>query len=546
MSTERRSYAFLSLLRDDAGARGLSGLLEGLARPDAAATSVFLVPEVRGLDFFAATDSQAALDRWWGAHVPGDALPVYLLSHESGLADWLHGLDGVFFVTVGDEDAGGYTQWAEVRSDMDGAPLALAEAVIMRYGVAPDAGTSESADVFDVRDARMIARLRADSDTTRSAASALANSHQSDARPQQKPAPVRPYGRRDLPPLFDVAEPTSSPAAADPTASPPSDPIELLAAESERAERQSPAWPPSRSEWRAGSAAPGNLTAPRWRRSLLPRASPWSRSARTTDAELAALLLNRAPRIVVVGSRKGGVGKTSHAAGMAISGGAVLDSVGHVAAIVDANVANPDAWGQLSLPDHAATVRDVVAALARGTQPPSPIHSATPALACYPERRDGTEYSRTDIHRLAAHLRARYSLVVVDMSNRLPDPTSGPEAAVAAFWLEEADALVLPTAMSRQDFNGVLDYLDVRGRPPTLVPCIASGARRNRRHPVTREYLDVIASRVDRVLEIPDEAENVRLAGMDGVPVQEVSAKMRVAYRALTEAVARLPARTRP
>jgi MinD-like ATPase involved in chromosome partitioning or flagellar assembly len=270
----------------------------------------------------------------------------------------------------------------------------------------------------------------------------------------------------------------------------------------------------------------------------------WGRRARTSDAELAALLLHGAPRIVVVGSRKGGVGKTSHAAGLAITGGTVLDSVGHSVAIVDANVANPDAWGQLNLPEHAATVRDVVAALARGVQPPAPIHAVTPALACYPERRDGSEYTHTDIHRLAAHLRARYSLVIVDMSNRLPDPTSGPEAAVAAFWLEEADALVLPTAMSRQDFNGVLDYLEVRGRPPTVVPCITSGARRNRRHPVTREYLEVIASRVERILEIPDEADSVRLAGMDGVPVQAVSAKLRVAYRSLTEAVARLPVRT--
>jgi hypothetical protein len=32
---------------------------------------------------------------------------------------------------------------------------------------------------------------------------------------------------------------------------------------------------------------------------------------------------------------------------------------------------------------------------------------------------------------------------------------------------------------------------------------------------------------------------------MDGVPVQAVSTKMRIAYRALTEAVARLPSRKR-
>ena len=59
---------------------------------------------------------------------------------------------------------------------------------------------------------------------------------------------------------------------------------------------------------------------------------------------------------MVIGSRKGGVGKTSHAAGIAIAAGTVLDSVGHRAAIVDANIANPDAWGQLNLPAEAASV----------------------------------------------------------------------------------------------------------------------------------------------------------------------------------------------
>jgi hypothetical protein len=249
--------------------------------------------------------------------------------------------------------------------------------------------------------------------------------------------------------------------------------------------------------------------------------------------------------LVVIGSRKGGVGKTSHAAGIAIAAGAVLDSVGHRAAIVDANIANPDAWGQLNLPAQAATVRDVVTALTQGVEPPLPINAATPALACYPERREGVEYSRTDIRRLATYLRARHAFTVVDMSNRLPDPTSGPEAAVAAFWLEEADALVLPTATSRQDFNGVLDYLDVPDLPPTVVPYIVSSTRRNRRHLMTRQYLDAIRARVDCLIGIPDEAENVRRAGMDGVPVEDVSPRMRVAYRRLTEAVSRLPARVR-
>ena len=200
------------------------------------------------------------------------------------------------------------------------------------------------------------------------------------------------------------------------------DPFELLAAESASRERQLR----SINRVLTQGSPPSTATALSRVRSWLPFKLSRRRRLGQTDAALAALLVKRAPTLVVIGSRKGGVGKTSHAAGMAITAGAILDSVGHTAAIVDANIANPDAWGQLNLPASAATVRDVASALGSGREPPLPIHSATPALACYPERREGVEYSRTDIRRLADHLRGRFAFVVVDMSNRLPDPTAGP------------------------------------------------------------------------------------------------------------------------
>ena len=126
-----------------------------------------------------------------------------------------------------------------------------------------------------------------------------------------------------------------------------------------------------------------------------------------------------------------------------------LDAVGRCAAIVDANMANPDAWGQLNLPPGAATVRDMIVALAADRELPRPVHASTPALACFPEARESSEYSRTEIGLIASHLRSRYPLIVVDLSNRLPDPTAGPEAAAAAYWLEHADVLVLPSAASK-------------------------------------------------------------------------------------------------
>jgi septum formation inhibitor-activating ATPase MinD len=49
---------------------------------------------------------------------------------------------------------------------------------------------------------------------------------------------------------------------------------------------------------------------------------------------------------VVTGSRKGGVGKTSFAAGIAIAAGTVLDQIGHMACIVDANIPTPTPGGR--------------------------------------------------------------------------------------------------------------------------------------------------------------------------------------------------------
>jgi hypothetical protein len=223
--------------------------------------------------------------------------------------------------------------------------------------------------------------------------------------------------------------------------------------------------------------------------------------------------------------------------------GEVLDTVGRRAAIVDANLANPDAWGHLSLPETAATVRQVVVALTDGDDPPPPVHASTAALACYPEARETSEYSRTDIERFAAYLRAHFTFSVIDMSNRLPDPTGGPEASVAAYWLEQADALLLPTASSKQEFNGVLDYLDVQGLPPTVVAFLVPRSRRNREHPLTKRYLEAVTQRVCSVVPLPDESERVRYAVMEGIPAQDVSPSLKAAYRRLTAAIARAPAK---
>lgn len=113
--------------------------------------------------------------------------------------------------------------------------------------------------------------------------------------------------------------------------------------------------------------------------------------------------------------------------------------------------------------------------------------------------------------------------------------------AAAAYWLEHADVLVLPSAASKQDFNGVLDYLDMRDLPPVIIASLVARSRRNREHPLARRYMGAIAQRAYQIVDIPDDAERVRYAGMQGVPVETVSAALKAAYRDLALAIAQAP-----
>ncbi|GAC1336999.1 MAG: hypothetical protein NVSMB29_00660 [Candidatus Dormibacteria bacterium] len=496
MPAERRAYAFIILLRNQDDARGLARLLADLRWGASDIQSDFLVPPVTGLRFFADESVQMQLDAWWAGHVREEHLPVYLVDHEPGLAQWLAGIDGQFYVKASLPGETLPYPAPSVTTFVSEHPLEYARLVMRDYSQPP-------AELFAPEEA---ARL---THTLRHLSPAGASLLQPGGRPQL-------------------------------SAPPPAIPVQPDVPEAQRVAPES-----------ASSLQPGVPARARAWRSSLTRASAITptvllRRPSRPDASsqrLAQRMLQRGPLLVVMGSRKGGVGKTSFAAGVAIQAGQVLDAVGHTACLVDANIANPDAWGQMSLPARAATVRQVVAALTGNREPPAPIHAQTPALACYPESREGSDYSKTDVDRFAAHLRRRYTFIVVDMSNRLPDPLGGPEAAAAAYWLDNADVLVLPTTSSIPDCNGVLDYLEVVGLPPVVVPYIVSKVRLNRRHEVARAYLEAIRVRVDQVVEIPDLADKVRLAGMEKLPVAQVSPALRRAYRRLTDAVVAAPPR---
>lgn len=479
-------HAVIVLLEDEPVAVRAAEVIADVTR----GRTVVLVPPVRGTAFFADTGVAEEVDRWWGESVPHDALPLYVMDFAPGVVPWLDGIDGLFLMLGMPENLESCAG-DRVRPVRGSAILELAWRVLDE--VAPGGGDDDSAGAPPPR-------VTAADDPSRGAGPA---------------PPVHP---------FELLAATPSPQPATSPPSPGASPGMVR----RRWNRMSGT--PMTGEPRR--ALPAVLSFPRWRPL---RAN--GVDAHAGDIELAGALARRGSTVVAVGSRKGGVGKTSHAAGMAILAGSVLDAIGHRAGIVDSNLANPDAWGVLNLPPGAATVRDTIAALDANLDPPRPVHATTPALACYPESRQASEYSRHDIDLFAAHLRRGYALAVIDLGNRLPDPTGGPEAAAAAFWLDHADVVVLPTAWAKQDFNGVLDFLELEELPPAVVAYIAPRSRRHRAHPLTQRYLDAIAQRATRMVELPDEADNVRYAGMAGVPIDSVSRSLRAGYRALLAAV---------
>ena len=523
---DQGGYAFLILLDDPGDSLALAQVLTRLRHPASPVPALFLIPPVRGLAFFADPARQSGLDSWWSAEVPGSAQPVYLLMDAEGLEDWLPGVDGTFYIGVRDSvRMAAYSTAGPVRPLRWTGPLDFA-AVVMHDHCA---GRNGDPAIFDAADALRMAAL----------------SGHLPQRPEGEPsaeplrAPATESWRSDLPATSPTAPRRHDLLIASPTTHGvssgvgPSSTAALFRAEKRTAASTADGSPQgaARGSRRLGGGPLSGVR--RTRRSFRPH----------PDANLAQQLAGRGSTIVVTGSRKGGVGKTSFAAGIAIASGSVLDQIGHMACIVDANIANPDAWGQMNLPAEAATVRDTVSALLSNRDTPRPVHATTPALACYPEVREAGEYSRTGIRRLAEHLRRRYTLIVIDMSNRLPDPTAGPEAAVAAYWLEVADVLVLPTASARADFNGALDYLDVGGLPPTVVAYIVPTSRRLRDNPATLEYVRALRRRATSLVEVPDDANAVRLAGMEGVPVEQLSSRLRLAYRELAETIAAMPRR---
>ena len=277
-----------------------------------------------------------------------------------------------------------------------------------------------------------------------------------------------------------------------------------------------------------GATEPQPSTRPGLR-SLLGRFAHGNREG--PGQELGQSVLARKPVLVAVVSRKGGVGKTASAAAIAAILGEALDPFGHTAALVDANIGNPDAWGRLDIRGESPTVRDTVGRLVVGRDPQSPAWSHTPALAVYPESREaGDGYTPAEIQRLCTYLKLRHAAIVVDLPNRLPAFSSA-EASVAASWIAEADVLVIPTTADPTALLGVIEYLDVESvrQRSVVVPYIVPKLREIRDAPEVRQMLDRIRAGGATIVEIPDD-DRATLALIRHMAITEVGRELRQAY----------------
>ncbi len=108
-----QQYAMTVLVPDVEEAQRLAAALDEVRRPDSP-LAVIAVPPVRGVAFFADSDRQEKLDRWWAHAIPQDSVPVYLVVDEEGIPEWLPGLDGRFVVGV--SEAGAAARYKELRN----------------------------------------------------------------------------------------------------------------------------------------------------------------------------------------------------------------------------------------------------------------------------------------------------------------------------------------------------------------------------------------------------------------------------------------------
>lgn len=162
--------------------------------------------------------------------------------------------------------------------------------------------------------------------------------------------------------------------------------------------------------------------------------------------------------VILVGSRKGGVGKTTESLAVGFLTAQAVEVLGGSALVLDANLTNADISVKLRMPDAAPTVREAVAALMRNQLAPTPVAVRGSSLRVYAEGRETERYTPDEIDTLAQYIRRYYTAAVVDLPNAIPGCEERAESVVEA-WLPHADVVVIPMDTSLASFEGAADML---------------------------------------------------------------------------------------
>lgn len=507
------SYAFVVLFRGDDGVR-VKEMLRAAVNPEAGRAVYVRAPEVRGLDFLTALGPLGAgLDGWWQRNILPSSLPVYLIRDEPGLENWILGTDGCWFVTVAapDRQHGLASLAASVFPVMVDEPELTAQQAMQAFG-----GRGEVSPIFHpsfpygrepMRWQRQVPRL----DLRDPESNLLPAVHESGTAPYRVGTPSRP----PQPISYDVEPATSQDAVPQ---------VPLARDMTGGALREALGKVQSRTH------------AFRGRFQRAPRA------ATGPSAGLGHRVNANRPIMAGFASRKGGVGKTTHAAATAATIGEALDGLPDTAALVDGNITNPDSWA-LNPPPGSATVRTLVSRLTRGQDPPPEQYARTPRLAIYPENRDSEEpYLQGEVDLVAEYLRRRHSFIAVDLPNALPSLTTGGPGTVAAAWLCHCDVVVLPFNADPRARQGLLEYVAALGEDaalsglPIVAPYILSGNRAIATDPAVLADLGELRRLGVQVVEVPDD-EKALLALLRDLPINQASPALRRSYVKLTEVV---------
>jgi hypothetical protein len=136
-SDSAQQFAMTVLVPEVEDAQRLAAALDEVRRSDGP-LAVIAVPPVRGVAFFADSDRQPKLDRWWAHAIPEDSVPVYLLIDEEGIVQWLPGLDGRFVVGFATpDDARPYAGLPNVTVAAGNSLLDVALAAVALFAAAP-------------------------------------------------------------------------------------------------------------------------------------------------------------------------------------------------------------------------------------------------------------------------------------------------------------------------------------------------------------------------------------------------------------------------